>query len=987
MPLRSSSKGASSRKATDKAQAALEKAVHEEAEDLFQDEEGGGRSGGARRSSRVAQAETRRGDENGAVDDAIRVAKSLFPCPADEVRVYNVEGRGSCAPFALAVAMGLKLEHAAPSDDDKLTATVIKVPAKDRCIDLQLRSGARGIVKEHYEGGNAGPGFVKAADCFGPDIVHQIAKMTTKNDDGAWVSIEWLGFMAAFAGIRYLYVVNVDNKLVFVTRIDYDEDNHSVILRLEQRHYTFDEWSGAASFSTHKGKSNFKRRHDEDAVAEEGDLLRTFAVLISSGTSGESMHYVAVRPRDDSLVPFLQTVDKNERGSVLFEKFKEAQSASDAAMGQTIGRYVADHRKQKEAAPGLRWSDIPVRVSDRSEDDEEASDAAAQSAGRKKRGVRGEGSSAGKDMADEEDDEDAEDADAGKRAVRGEGSSDQKKPGDGLKPVVFHTRVFANRVNHEDVIDKKGAKEVDDKLNTELCSHFVTAPYTTTPFAELPKLAQWAAESLGWSASTWDSNLFTPKLDFSGAGAEKMPPEIRELIKLLHPELDKDQLDSLTHSYMIKRILGYSPLTWPGPMVKFGDFEEDVVMICEVIERIWLISARNSSDLLPGLTDDGDEADLNKIAVEFKDGKRLYFETTNFYNNIVDKILFKEGARRRPLRLTNEKDFLEWARNLAAIVVKEVQEVHHGEEQELDAGDDADLARWGSERVHETITNKGTNKGKTVKRLGLRHFEQHNAISSVLRDQEAIASLMLVDDNDYVVWMASGAKFKVPSTQLDGIFTKLFRDKLRSMPNKKFKVPIGHRSPSMTKLPQSFAALATSLVSKKSKECVGLAIALGLHAFGDLQNVALVKQHAALAVTAVENGRFSNELDYFKWFFQHYCPRLYTIKTRRMLTCESLYTLAGDLPQAILIINPLASDGNSGHAFCVHNYLIYDCAEERAMPLEQQWLDRCVQVDARDVATFACVKELLILQPTLRLLTGVKRLLDESDGQHKKTKV
>ncbi len=38
MPLRSSSKGASSRKATDKAEAALEKAVHEEAEDLFQDE-------------------------------------------------------------------------------------------------------------------------------------------------------------------------------------------------------------------------------------------------------------------------------------------------------------------------------------------------------------------------------------------------------------------------------------------------------------------------------------------------------------------------------------------------------------------------------------------------------------------------------------------------------------------------------------------------------------------------------------------------------------------------------------------------------------------------------------------------------------------------------------------------------------------------------------------------------------------------------------
>jgi len=44
-----------------------------------------------------------------------------------------------------------------------------------------------------------------------------------------------------------------------------------------------------------------------------------------------------------------------------------------------------------------------------------------------------------------------------------------------------------------------------------------------------------------------------------------------------------------------------------------------------------------------------------------------------------------------------------------------------------------------------------------VKRFGLRHIEQHNAIKSVLRDQDAIVSLMLVDDNDYVVWMATPA--------------------------------------------------------------------------------------------------------------------------------------------------------------------------------------------------------------------------------------
>ena len=74
--------------------------------------------------------------------------------------------------------------------------------------------------------------------------------------------------------------------------------------------------------------------------------------------------------------------------------------------------------------------------------------------------------------------------------------------------------------------------------------------------------------------------------------------------------------------------------------------------------------------------------------------------------------------------------------------------------------------------------------------------------------------------------------------------------------------------------------------------------------------------------------------------------RLYTINARSMLTCDSLYTLARGLPQAILIINPIAYDGNCGQALCVHNNLIYDSAEERAMPLEQQWLDRCVRVDS-----------------------------------------
>ena len=914
---------------------------HEIDDDLFM--LGGGGEGGGRGERRTSSRVVGGQSSGGTDQDAIALAKSLYHGPQKNQKVLNVEGRGSCTVFALGASIGLNVKHVVESGDS-LGNEITTVHANDRVIDLLFRSGAKQTLYDHYQGRQ----IVQHPRCiqwFTDQLVHPMGRMSTRTTNGQWLECEWLSIMAANAGLRWLYIINVDEKTIVVYRITFSGDDDENIKKIKCASYSWDEWTDRESISdARQHLIAFKQNHD--AIHSEPDeLARLFSVLISKGKSNQDMHYYAVRPRKDRDVPFVRMLDENSRGKRLFDTVCAMQGEQEADLGRRIGEYCGAQRKNaQQAAARLTWRKV---AEDAEREDELDSD----------------------DMREDEPDK----ADA----------SNPEKPGDGLKPVVFHTRVFATRVNHEDVIDKKGAVEVDDKLNTELCPHFVTAPYATTFFAELPKLAQWAAESLGWSASTWDSNSFTPKLDFSGAGAEKMPPEIRELIKLLHPELAEDQ-DSLTHSYIIKRILGYSPLTWPGPTVKFGDFEEDVVMICEVIERIWLISARNSSDLLPGLADDGDEADLNKIAVEFKDGKRLYFETTNFYSEIVDKILFKEGARRRPLQLTNEKDFLEWARNLAAIVVKEVQEVHHGEEQEVDADDEADLRRWGSERVHETITNKG----KTVKRLGLRHIEQHNAIRSVLRDQEAIASLMLVDDNDFVVWMTSGAKFKVPSSQINGIFTKLFRDKLRSMPNKKFKVPIGHRSPSMTKLPQSFDALPTSLVSTKtSKECVGSAIALGLHAFGDLQNVALVKQHAALAVTAVEAGRFLNELDYFKWFFQQYCPRLYMINAKSMLTCNSLYTLARGSPQAILIINPIASDGNCGHALCVHNNFIYDSAEERAMPLEQQWLDRCVRVDARDSATFACVKEVLILQPTSRLLKGVKRLLNQSDGQHKKTKI
>ena len=190
--------------------------IHEEAANLFEaDREESSVS--VRRSGRRAAAATgaeEEEDEKAAIEAAVRVAKSIFPCPPEAVQVYDVEGRGSCGPFALAVSMGFKLGHAAVAGDE-LKAKVKKVTAKDRYIDLQLRWGAHEIVNEHYKGGKEGAGFVSAANGFSPDLVHKVTKMTTKEHGGAWVSYEWLGFMAAFAGLRYLYVVNVDNKAFY----------------------------------------------------------------------------------------------------------------------------------------------------------------------------------------------------------------------------------------------------------------------------------------------------------------------------------------------------------------------------------------------------------------------------------------------------------------------------------------------------------------------------------------------------------------------------------------------------------------------------------------------------------------------------------------------------------------------------------------------------------------------------------------------------
>ena len=85
----------------------------------------------------------------------------------------------------------------------------------------------------------------------------------------------------------------------------------------------------------------------------------------------------------------------------------------------------------------------------------------------------------------------------------------------------------------------------------------------------MPPLARWAASSLGWTEATWNKDSYKPKRDYSASDMIEMPDDIRALVKEKYLRTLDDEVSSLTSSFLIKKILGYSPMTWPGPKDKF----------------------------------------------------------------------------------------------------------------------------------------------------------------------------------------------------------------------------------------------------------------------------------------------------------------------------------------------------------------------------------------------------------------------------------
>ena len=203
------------------------------------------------------------------LSEVIGLVANLFRgVPAKELAFYNVEGRGSCAPLALAASTGLAIPHAGVAADS--TASKIgKVTSAERYIDITLRLGAYQIILDHFEGRRASS--KQTMKSFGTDRMHWMLKSTTKEQEGEWVSHEIVQVMAAYMGLRFLYVINTELKIIIVTKIEYSGDNDEDLTKFYSESFSWEEWKGEKVMSTKK--KNFKEHHD--TIQETGSDQHT----------------------------------------------------------------------------------------------------------------------------------------------------------------------------------------------------------------------------------------------------------------------------------------------------------------------------------------------------------------------------------------------------------------------------------------------------------------------------------------------------------------------------------------------------------------------------------------------------------------------------------------------------------------------------------------------------------------------------------------
>ena len=298
------------------------------------------------------------------LSEVIGLVANLFRgVQAKELAFYNVEGRGSCAPLALAASTGLAIPHAGVAADS--TASKIgKVTSAERYIDITLRLGAYQIILDHFEGRRLSSKQTMKA--FASDRMHSMLMSTTSKQEGEWVSLEIVQVMAAYMGLRFLYVINTDLKIILVTKIDYSGDNDEDLTKFYSESFSWEEWKGEKVMSSKK--NTFKAHHD--TIQKTGsDLDRTFSVLLTSGLSNVDMHYVAIRPREDNKVPFRRFLDSNIRGRTLLEEL--AKEREETEIGKLIGKHMHVVRQKLKEEPEKTWQEVVLLLVDGDDDDDD----------------------------------------------------------------------------------------------------------------------------------------------------------------------------------------------------------------------------------------------------------------------------------------------------------------------------------------------------------------------------------------------------------------------------------------------------------------------------------------------------------------------------------------------------------------------------------------------------------------------------------------
>ena len=143
-----------------------------------------------------------------------------------------------------------------------------------------------------------------------------------------------------------------------------------------------------------------------------------------------------------------------------------------------------------------------------------------------------------------------------------------------------------------------------------------------------------------------------------------------------------------------------------------------------------------------------------------------------------------------------------------------------------------------------------------------------------------------------------------------------------------------------------------------------------MHALGD-SHWTMVRDLALPAILCAEcrEDDVQDELAYFRRFFREHMGSTYELLSKRS-TFDPAAMEEHDL--AVCQLESYATEF-VGHSITIFRGRIYDAAERASMPLETQYLDRCVREHARDADTFHKFRNVCIIRPKAPLIRALRK--------------